>query len=1166
VTSPAPQPVNAAARSQLRPRPTPEQHKAADPESSVWVSASAGTGKTRVLSNRLLRLLLDGADPASILCLTYTKAGAAEMARRVQDDLARLSTLPDEALFADLEGLLGRPPHADDIHRARGGLLAVLDLPAGLRIMTIHSFCQSLLYRFPLEAGISPHFELMEPRAASVLLREARDEVLIDPSPELRGAIDRLAVALGEQSLGEGLAALDSRRAALTRLLQAHKNDIDAVLGRVYAALGVEPGMNAGDLRADLCRDPDLDEPSLAALASALWDGTAKTDIPAAEVIGAWLAADLDGRLTSLQDYRLVFLTKEGKPRSLSKMPTASVKKAHPHVVGTFENEQARLQKAAELEKAVDVAGKTAALLRVGSAVIAAYERRKLASSKLDYTDLIDRSRALLSDGDAGDWVRYKLDQRIDHLLIDESQDTSPDQWRIVEALIEDFWSGEGAREKPPTLFVVGDEKQSIFGFQGADLETYQRLRGVFEERAQGAQRRLEIVPLEQSFRSVPAILKAVDAVFDDPEIRNGVQSGALPMEHRAFKQDAKGVVELWPLIEGEKADDAEPWALPDRAAVADSAELRLARAIAEQIRVWLLDRVPLLNQDRSIDAGDIMILLPRRGVLQDFLVRALKEKKVPVAGADRIGLTDELAVMDLMALGDALLLPDDDLTMAALLRSPLFDISEEQLFRLAHDRGDRPLWLRLAELREEEPAFAAADDRFRDLLAKVDYVPPFEFFARFLAEGAPSGRRRLLRRLGHAAALPIEAFLAQAIAYERSHPPSMQGFLHWLRADSEAIKRDPDEAGREVRILTVHGSKGLEAPIVFLADATYQKDMGKDRLLWRDDGLPLWKLSKGRRDQESEAVHQQQAERQQAEHRRLLYVAMTRAEERLIVAGCRRKRDGSKAGAKPANWYDMIRAGLERLPETSARAVTLPGGIAGEALCFGDAEVERALAGQASLPFALDGQGQQPLPDWLQAAVRGETKVEPLRPSIDALTEDPPAESPLHDERARRFGRGLLVHKLLQILPDMPETARPAATRRYLEKPALGLDPSLREAIAGEVRAILDNADWCDFFGPSSRAEVPLVGKVDGRQVSGQVDRLAVLDGEVMVIDYKTNRPPPRELSDVSKAYGRQMAIYRALLRQIYPAKQVRCALLWTEGPRLMMLEDAWLDGFETP
>ncbi|MGI9501823.1 MAG: UvrD-helicase domain-containing protein, partial [Geminicoccaceae bacterium] len=589
-----------------RPKPTPEQHLAADPTSSVWVSASAGTGKTRVLSNRLLRLLLEGADPAAILCLTYTKAGAAEMARRVQDDLANLAVMPEEVLTANLEGLLGRPSRAEEVSRAKNGLLAVLDLPAGLRIMTIHSFCQSLLYRFPLEAGVSPHFELLEPRAAAALMRKARDAVLIDQAPDLRAAIDRLAVALGEQSLGEGLQALDGRRADLTRLLAAHGGEIDGLIAHVHQTLDIEPGTTLDGLRAAICSDADRDEPALLAAASALATGK-KTDVEAGERIRAWIEADLEGRLRQLPDYRLAFVTKDGKPRK--KLANKDVSEGFPQIMPVLDAEQGRLLAAAEREKAVRVAERTAALLRVGGAIIQAYERQKQALGKLDYTDLIDKCRALLADHDAGDWVRYKLDQRIDHLLVDESQDTSPDQWEIIQALIDDFWSGEGARSTPPTLFVVGDEKQSIFGFQGADVDTYQRLRNAFGARAAAAGMAFRDTPLARSFRSAPAILAAVDAVFADPSIQAGVQGGGEEMQHLAFKQEAKGQVELWPLIEGEAAEDAEPWSLPDRTAIADSAERRLAQTIALQIQAWLRDGTRLANQNRAIEAGDIMIL-----------------------------------------------------------------------------------------------------------------------------------------------------------------------------------------------------------------------------------------------------------------------------------------------------------------------------------------------------------------------------------------------------------------------------------------------------------------------------------------------------------------------------------------------------------------------------
>ncbi len=256
-----------------------------------------------------------------------------------------------------------------------------------------------------------------------------------------------------------------------------------------------------------------------------------------------------------------------------------------------------------------------------------------------------------------------------------------------------------------------------------------------------------------------------------------------------------------------------------------------------------------------------------------------------------------------------------------------------------------------------------------------------------------------------------------------------------------------------------------------------------------------------------------------------------------------------------------MIRAGIERLPAAGSATLTLPGGVTGEVLRFGDADADSSPARQAALPFALDGAGMAPPPDWLAAAARGELKVEPLRPSVDPLAEDPPVASPLSDDGERRFGRGLLIHRLLQILPDLPLAARPSALRRYLDKPGLGLDAVLKAAIAKEVEAILDNPEWSRLFSPSSRAEVPLVGEVGGVRVSGQVDRLALLPDEVLVVDYKTNRPPPREQGDVPRAYGRQMAIYRALLRQIYPDRNVTCALLWTEGPRLMRLDDAWLD-----
>jgi ATP-dependent helicase/nuclease subunit A len=615
--------------------------------------------------------------------------------------------------------------------------------------------------------------------------------------------------------------------------------------------------------------------------------------------------------------------------------------------------------------------------------------------------------------------------------------------------------------------------------------------------------------------------------------------------EHGCFWSERQGAVEVWPLVKVEPPPAAEAWRLPDRHEPADKAEHKLAQIIAEKVKAWLTDEVPLASTGRKIEAGDVMILLPRRGILQDLLVRQLKRQNVPVAGADRLVLIDEIAVMDLIALGDALLLPEDDLTLAAVLKSPLFGLGEDDLFALAYDRGEATLHERLRALAGARPIFAEADALFARLLAQVDFLPPFEFYTRLLGEGG--ARRRFVARLGPAALEPIEAFLAQTLSYERGHPPSLQGFLHWLRADTTELVRDPDRPRNEVRVLTVHGAKGLEAPVVILADATFVPDF-QDRLLWLEsEGLPLWKVGTAARDRVSAQAMEQARERQLQEQRRLLYVAMTRAQEQLIVTGWERRRNG-----KDTNWHEMITAGLERV----AGAQCLDMRLAPDVVGLGWRLTTRPAPEQRQLGLPLDRQARAaPPPDWLARPVAVEPGLaRPLSPShLDDASE--PAASPL--DGIDRYRRGRLIHRLLQSLPDRPAGERAAAMRRFLAQPGLMMDEAAREEIAAEVAAVLQAPEIAHAFGPGSRAEVPLAGVVGGRVVAGQVDRLAVSDQEVLVIDYKTNRTPPATPEAVPSVYLRQMAAYAALLRQIYPDRRVRCALLWTEGPRLMPLDE---------
>jgi ATP-dependent helicase/nuclease subunit A len=1122
--------------------PTAAQRRAAEPTCSIWVTASAGTGKTRVLADRVLRLLLAGSAPGQLLCLTFTKAAAAEMVARVQLELGRLAIASEDTLDAHLEDLLGRPAAAAERERARTLLAEVLDLPAGLPIMTIHGFCQSLLKRFPLEAGVVPHFEVLDPRSAADLLREAQGEVLASSRTQIRAALGRLAVLLGEVGLAEGLNALREDRLRLGAALARHGGDVERLIAAVCAALGVPVSMGADQVRAAAASDPALDRAGLLGAARALAGGSEK-DAACAEVIAAWLAGDPEQRVRTWCAYECVFLTKDRQPRQrdLISRPCAD---GFPDAARALLAEQTRLVRWVERERAAGVAERTAALLRIGAAVLEAYDRRKRQAAALDFDDLIACSRRLLERPGIAPWVQYKLDQQIDHLMVDEGQDTSPEQWAIIEALCAEFFSGEGARDARRTLFVVGDEKQSIMSVQGADVASYRRFRHAFERRARAGRRPWREEPLGRSFRSAKPILDLVDAVFADPEVRQGVVSGDDWPAHECFRSTTPGLVELWPLIEVEPAARGEGWQLPEEHEARERGETRLAQAIAREIFGWLRERTPLPSTGQPIRAGDVMILLPRRGILQELLIRELKQLHVPVAGADRLALADDVAVMDLIALGDVLLLPEDDLSLAAVLRSPLFGLSEEALFELAYDRGGASVWQRLQAARERPP-FAEAYERLRELLADVDFLPPFEFYARLLGEGG--GRKRLLARLGPAAAEPIEAFLAQALAFEHSHPPSMQAFLHWLRADSTELISDPDRPRDEVRVLTCHGAKGLEAPIVIVADATFVPNT-RDRLLWTEPhGLPLWRMGSALQDSLSRAADQAALAAQQEEHRRLLYVALTRAQERLIVAGWQRRNQSGPT------WYDWIAAGMARLGAARTPSPLLPGDV----LRYGTPRT----CGPAQLRLPLTERViAAPAPSWLHWAAPPEATPGRARPS--RLTEDEAhAPSPLSGSGAA-YGRGRIIHRLLQALPAHPADRREAVLARLLADPALALGGAEQRALADEIRRILDAPHLAELFGPDARAEVPLAGVIDGQVVFGQVDRLAVSDTEVLVLDYKSDREPPLGPDRVPVAYLRQMAAYQALLHAIYPGRTVRCALLWTVGPHLMMLDDPVLAG----
>ncbi|MSO74462.1 MAG: double-strand break repair helicase AddA [Alphaproteobacteria bacterium] len=1135
--------------------------RALEPEASVWVTASAGSGKTRLLTDRVIRLLISGTAPERILCVTFTRAAAAEMAQRINQTLACYATIDDAKLDTALAALLGRAAQFAERLRARQLFAQVLDVPGGMRIFTIHAFCQSLLRRFPFEAGLAPHFDVLDQPSQRALLADAEARLFAEagaaPDSPASHALGRISPAFNEESFAQLVETLRLERARLAAARTAH-GGIDALIGAVHRRLGVTIDTDETDLMAEAASDGRFDREALGRAASALDRHGVKTDKERGAAIKAWLALDITERARTFDLYVFAFLTKDDlAPRA--RLTTKAVDAAAPEANETLAREQTRLLKVIERRRSAALATNTAALLQVEARFDEIYADEKTNRAALDFDDQIEETRALLEEKGAGAWVLYKLDGGLDHILLDEAQDTAPAQWRVIAALAAEFFAGLGAREQPRTVFAVGDEKQSIFSFQGADLKALEIERERLIGRVHQAKLPFHDVPLVRSFRSTAPVLQLVDKTFAPEDVRRGVARDGGPIGHTLMRDGQAGLVELWPMFEPGEHEAADPFELPLRQEVADDSEARLARYVAGRILRWLKPRddaeradALLPSRGRTIRPGDIMVLVRHRTAFVPRLVALLKQENVSIAGVDRMVVTEQLVVKDLLALGHALLLPQDDLNFACLLKSPLIGFDDDQLFALAHGRDGTSLWKVLSARQDENQKFAAAHGWFSGLLARADFLPPFELFAGVLAR---DGRAKLLQRLGPESNDAIDELLVLALSYEHDHAPSLQGFLHWLRTSQNDIKRDLEHGRDEVRVMTVHGAKGLQAPIVILPD-TIGVPTTKLGVIWteanaREPALPLFPTRTANLDAIGEAAFAAKKTAAVEEQRRLLYVALTRAEDRLYVGGWRGAR------AAPAEcWYRLIEAGFARLD--GALPIALPGiGDGAKRLAAPQTKgPDPAKTDEAALVEA------PPLPAWATQAPAPERPQRAITPSRRFSAELVP-NSPLTQagDSARRRGR--LIHRLLELLPETAANKRQTALARYLKRPALGLSPADREDIAGAIIRVLDDPALSPLFGPNSLAEVPLSAEIDGVLISGQVDRLVVTPERVLVLDYKTGTLVPVSPAEVAPAYAAQMAAYRAVLRRAFPGREIACGLLFTDRPVLHWLEDSLLDAF---
>ena len=1108
----------------LRDEATERQVQAANPSASTWLSANAGSGKTRVLTDRVARLLLRGVLPQHILCLTYTKAAASEMQNRLFKRLGKWAMRGDDDLRKDLAEL-GISGQLDDaaLSNARTLFARAIEAPGGLKIQTIHSFCSSILRRFPLEARVSPLFKEMEERAADMLREDVVETMAQGPDAALLAGVSR-------HFTGEDLNVLTreitGRRHAFTKPLS---------VAEVLEKLGHDRNLTLDAIaqRVFLGGEADLFEELVPILrASGVNDNKLADALSLIDTLDASALPVLERVLLTGKDAKSPFSAK------IDSVPTKGIQKANPQLINQLTPLMLRVEDNRERRLAVLAAERAAALSAFACRFVELYEKQKQLRGWLDFDDLILRTRDLLEDKYVAEWVLYRLDGGIDHILVDEAQDTSPVQWQVIERLAQEFTSGSGARnDVERTIFVVGDKKQSIYSFQGADPAEFDRMREEFERRLKPSGKTLNNLGLEFSFRSSQAILRLVDATFK-PFHNNGFPQDT---SHRAFHGDLPGRVDLWPMVASSESAEKDAWYQPVDRKGETHHDVVLANNIADQIARMIAEKetIPAEKPKNSdlypqvpVQPGDILILVQRRSGLFHEIIRACKARDLPVAGADRLRVGGELAVKDLAALLRFLDTPEDNLSLATALRSPLFGWSEQALFDLAHRRTSTHLW---RALRDREADYPDTMKTIWDLMENADFLRPYDLIERILTRH--DGRRKLLSRLGTEAEDGINALLTQALAYERSSVPSLTGFLVWMETDDLEIKRQMDSAGNRIRVMTVHGSKGLEAPIVILPDTAKRDSNNRSNLIDLDD-VSLWAPKK---DDTPEALANQQEKKKSSEleeRLRLLYVAMTRAEKWLIVAAA------GDLGKDGRAWYEIIQSGLRSI---GAEPFDFPVGQ-GLRYTHGDwqgPKVDHKAEKESTLPD---------LPEFFRspAPTPPETRKS-LSPSDLGGAKALPGDAGLDEEAAKR--RGTWIHLLLEHLPAYPEQSWNEIARTVLASHETPPADTEIANLLNEARGVLKNSEFTHLFSADTLAEVAVTSCLGSNRLHGIIDRLIVAPDRILAVDFKTNATVPETPEGTPLGLLRQMGAYAHALSQIYPNRPIETAILWTRDAKLMSL-----------
>ncbi|MFO7592745.1 MAG: UvrD-helicase domain-containing protein [Pseudomonadota bacterium] len=1115
------------------------------PQLNATVMASAGTGKTYLLINRLVRLLLSGAKPDAILAITFTRKAAAEMQSRLSERLLSLASVSDAELTRCLEDM-DVSPDKTTLANARQLFETLLQNRYQVRTTTFHAFCQEILRRFPFEADVPPGFELLE--SGGEQLQGAHDALLTEagnrPEGDLASALQHLLDYCGSlHNLQRALDSFIAHRGDWWAYTETAHDPVRFASERLQQQLGINPEEDPLESFFNQSRMETLAE-----FADLLRKHPTKGNNTALDSIATARLPDLSvaQRFEACRD---AFLTKQGAPRARKASQTQAKKMG-------VDGEERFLTLHAELSQAIlDTLERLTAHRTwhaciawyvAGARLLHHYQTFKREQRVLDFNDLEWRTYRLLNHSENALWVQYKLDQRINHLLVDEFQDTNPTQWRLLLPLLQEMAATQG--DSLRSVFLVGDSKQSIYRFRRAEPRLFHAAHSWLDEHLDA-----RAFPLHISWRSASAIMQCVNRVFGNGGPLDGQLRDFCP--HDTHHRKLWGEVRLLPLIEVQEAaqdETEEGVVLPLRNPLEQPREIapddryrREGRQIADAISRLIESGSVIGDAENAkpIAYGDIMILVRNRTHIS-YYEQALRDARIPYIGAERGTLLQSLEVSDMVALLEVLHTPYNNLSLATVLRSPLFACTDEDLMRLAQaGSGDwyRRLQAVAATMNAGDTLAIAATtlQRWRTL---TGHIPIHDLLDRIFNEGNVLERYQaaLPSHLANSAVANLTRFLELALEVDSGRYPSLGHFLARLEGMRESSDEAPDEApvsgtNSRVRLLTIHASKGLEAPVVILADTA--QNSGGDKayrtlLDWPPESpRPESFLLVGKQEQQPGMVRnrlEQEQQEQQRESANLLYVALTRARQLLFISGVSPTR-GDNLG-----WYGVLRQALDPEEKTVAdEPCILTTGVPSEykgPRATGKRVVEAPCDPRLSRPLQVVTDHHEIAPSFQEAAYQS---------------------AGISGEEDGRI-RGIVIHRLLQVLSEEKASLWPQLIRHIAGEFGLEAgDPQFLQWV-NECRRLLQDPQFHEFFalqnGVESLNEVPIIYRFDKQTVHGIIDRLLLKGDEIWFIDYKTHRHAGTDnCAGLADNYRQQMGYYARGVRQLWPGKRVRGFLLFT-------------------